>query len=254
MNCHFFLRLLFSATLIVGAGAHHFPVFSQDSSNISVSANVKIENDRSGSTVNLLPKNSPMFSGFHCGDAIKIQAFPDSSGFVNGIYIIDSDGYVDLPLIGLLKVINLTPRQLEQTLADRYIRFLPRLTISIRPMIRVSLLGGFQKPGLYWIDPRESLWGTIEKAGGTVRDDGISKIRWERDSTVISKNVAGYFQSGQSLYSIGFKSGDRLLVTAKPREQGWDSFRNNILPVLSILVTTMTAAATSYFYYETSKR
>ena len=188
---------------------------------------------------------------FQAGDALRISAYPDSGGFPNGIYTIDGDGYADLPLIGLTSVSNLTPRQVELFLAEKYVTYLPRLNIAVRPLFRISLLGGFTKPGLYWIDPRESLWNAVERAGGTLRDDGISKIRWERDTRIVSKNITSYYQSGQSLYAIGFKSGDRLLITAKPKQQAWETFITEVLPVLGILATTVTAAATAYFSYET---
>jgi protein involved in polysaccharide export with SLBB domain len=185
---------------------------------------------------------------FKTGDAVQIAVFPDSMGFPGGIYAIDSHGFVDLPIIGYLRVIDISPHQIEQLLTEKYSSYLPRPNIAVRPAYRISLLGGFSRPGLYWVNPRESLWDAVEKAGGTQRDDGIRKIRWERDSKIIKKTIIPEFQSGASLYSIGFKSGDQLRVTARPRQQFMESIQTNILPFFSIMMTAASVYATYQYY------
>jgi protein involved in polysaccharide export with SLBB domain len=185
---------------------------------------------------------------FKTGDAVRIIVYPDSMGFPGGIYPIDSHGFVDLPIIGYLKVIDMSPEQIEQLLTEKYSAYLPRPNIAVRPAYRISLLGGFLKPGLYWVNPRESLWDAVEKAGGTQREDGIRKIRWERDSKIIKNTIIPEFQSGASLYSIGFKSGDQLRVTPRPRQQFLESFQTNIMPFFSLLLSAVSIFA-MYQYY-----
>jgi protein involved in polysaccharide export with SLBB domain len=185
---------------------------------------------------------------FRTGDAVRVIVYPDSMGFPGGTYPIDSHGFVDLPIIGYLKVIDMSPHQIEQLLTEKYSAYLPRPNIAVRPAYRISLLGGFLRPGLYWVNPRESLWDAVEKAGGTQREDGIRKIKWERDTKIIKKTIIPEFQSGASLYSIGFKSGDQLRVTARPRQQFMESIQTNILPFFTIMLTTASVYATYQYY------
>ena len=185
---------------------------------------------------------------FQKGDGIKIAAYPDTSGFPNGVYLIDSDGFADLPILGYINVLNKTPQQIEDLLLEKYSPYMAHLNISVRPVFRISLLGGFYRPGLYWINPRESLWKAVEHAGGTQREDGFRKIRWERDSKIFKKNIVPEIQSGASLYSIGFKSGDQLWVISRPRQQFWEMFRNEILPIVSLLITSASVYATYQVY------
>jgi polysaccharide export outer membrane protein len=193
----------------------------------------------------------PVFQG---GDAIKISVFPDTNAFPGGIYEIDSDGYVDLPLVGFLQVTGLSGRTLEQLLKEKYVKFLPQPNLTVRPLVRIGLLGGFNRPGLYWIDARESIWAAVRSAGGTQREDGIVKIRWVRDSGIVAKNISGHFQAGKSLYAMGFKSGDQLCVTPRPRETVWERFRSNILPIASIVLSTAVSAAMAYITYDMSQQ
>ena len=185
---------------------------------------------------------------FKTGDAVRIIVYPDSMGFPGGIYPIDSHGFVDLPIIGYLRVIDMSPEQIEKLLTEKYSAYLPRPNIAVRPAYRISLLGGFLKPGLYWVNPRESLWDAVEKAGGTQREDGIRKIKWERDAKIIKKTIIPEYQSGASLYSIGFKSGDQLRVTARPRQQFLESFQTNIMPFFTIILSAASVYA-MYNYY-----
>jgi protein involved in polysaccharide export with SLBB domain len=185
---------------------------------------------------------------FKPGNALKISVYPDSGAFPGGVYPIDSRGMVDLPIIGYLKVIDMSPRQIELLLTEKYSTYLPRPNISVRPVYRISLLGGFLRPGLYWVDPRASLWSAVEKAGGPQREDGIGKIQWVRGSKIVTKNIVPFFQSGASLYSIGFESGDQLCVTPRPRRQVMENIQTNVLPFLTILLTTASVYATYQFY------
>lgn len=184
------------------------------------------------------------------GDGLKIRVPGDSGLFLNGIYPIYDEGCVDLPKIGVVKVLDKTPAQLEEWLASRYITLLPRMSITVRPVIRVGLLGGFLKPGLYWADPRENIWETMALAGGTLREDGICKIRWLRNGKPVCADITPYFQSGKSLSSIGFASGDQLIVTPQPKKEFWDIVTTHIVPIVTVTLGMVTASATLYLAYE----
>lgn len=205
---------------------------SGDSSGISVPAGLK----RAGA--------------FQPGDALKITVYPDTVAFPNGIYHIDSDGFVELPLVGLVRVTDFSIPQFEQLLNEKYVKFLPQPTLTIRPLVRISLLGGFQRPGLYWIDPRESIWAAVQMAGGTLREDGIRKIIWERDSGIVARNIQPFFQSGKSLSTLGFKSGDQLCVTPKPLLSSWDKFNTMVLPITNLIISTSYMIAMAYISFQ----
>jgi protein involved in polysaccharide export with SLBB domain len=188
---------------------------------------------------------------FQYGDAVEIVAFPDSGKLLSGTYFIDHDGYADLPLIGMTSVIHRTPTEVEQYLMTQYKVFLPRQNIIVRVMFRASLLGGFLKPGIYWVNPRGSLWDVLQQGGGTVREDGIKKVHWIHvdSGKIVNRDILPYLQSDQSLLSIGFKSGDQLTVTTIPKQGTWELFRDGILPVLS-LTASLFVSYEVYFYYK----
>jgi protein involved in polysaccharide export with SLBB domain len=191
---------------------------------------------------------------FRAGEAILISTFPDTLSFLRGMHRVDDDGCVDLPIIGRVRVSDKTEKQLVDTLVSAYVNYLRYPILQVRPLIRVSLLGGFYRPGLYWVPPTSSLWDVVFIAGGTLRDDGIKKIRWERSKVLVKKDVVEDFQSGISLQKIGFVSGDQLWATAQPRQRFWETMRTDIIPILSISVSLVYSSIMSIQMYNLYKQ
>lgn len=184
------------------------------------------------------------------GDAMKLQVYPDSSLFPHGVYTIDDRGCARLPIIGPVEVTAMSLSALEEYLRSAYVDYLPHPHIQVEPRIRVSMLGGFYRPGLYYMHPRSSLWEVIKKAGGTQREDGLEKIVWERNHTVISDDIIPYYESGASLQEIGFRSGDQLHVTAQPRLHFWEVMAERVLPMINTTVSLVATSLTAYLAYE----
>ncbi len=187
---------------------------------------------------------------FRPGDALEIITSPDSGKSLHGTFFVDNEGCVDLPLIGMTKVIHRTPMEVEQYLTTQYLAFLPRQNIMVRLMFRAGLLGGFIKPGVYWVDPRGSLWDVIQQAGEPFGKTASARCIGSHldEGKILTRDILPYLQSDQSLLSIGFKSGDQLTVTAMPKQRAWDFFVNNIFPVLSITLTLLLSYE-AYHYY-----
>lgn len=186
---------------------------------------------------------------FFPGDALKISAFPDT-GFPNGVFHIDGNGYVNLPIIGKLHVVSKSEEELVDFLKKNYVDFMRYPYLQVEPLCRVSLLGGFRNPGLYWVPITFSLWDVIRIGGGPTRQDGIKKMRWERDKKVVNNDLVGLFQSGMSLHQINFQSGDQICVTDRPQKNGWDILQMNAIPLLSFTFSAALSVATIYQTYK----
>jgi protein involved in polysaccharide export with SLBB domain len=190
---------------------------------------------------------------FAKGDAVRIAVFQDSLHFVNGIYHIDDDGCVFLPIVGKIKIDTMPERNLTSYLNSAYLQFLRYPTIQVQPLIRISLLGGFAKPGLFYVSPSASLWDAVAMAGGPAREDGIKKITWERDGKTVNNDLLQSIESGVSLKTMGIRSGDQFWVTHVSVRDGWEIFTTGVLPILSVSVTAAATTATVYYLFQTSK-
>jgi protein involved in polysaccharide export with SLBB domain len=184
------------------------------------------------------------------GEAIQIRAYPDTGAFVNGFYPIDGEGRIYLPIIGKMKIVGMSEKAFLDTLKAQYISYLRYPNVQVRHSIRISLLGGFQRPGLYYIDPDYSMWDAVYLAGGTTREDGLKRMCWERDRFPVTKDIIPYYQSGQSLRSIGFQSGDQLWTPVEPKRKWWETVvKDIILSQVFPIVTTSASLFISYIVY-----
>jgi|GEM_PF-1355148 protein involved in polysaccharide export with SLBB domain len=189
------------------------------------------------------------------GEAIRISAYPDTSAFVNGFYTIDGEGRIYLPIIGKMDVSGMSEKAFLDTLKAQYISYLRYPNLQVRHLVRVSLLGGFQRPGLYYIDPDNSIWDAVYQTGGTTREDGLKRMKWERDRQIVAEDIIPYYQSGQSLRVIGFQSGDQLWTPVDPKRSWWEVVvKDVVLSQIFPIITASAAVYISYLAYTTNRR
>ena len=172
------------------------------------------------------------------GDAIGITVRTDTTQFLNGIYPVDNEGYVYLPIVGPLHVTSRSPHDLRRFLDSAFVKYLPYPDIQVRRLVRLSLVGGFNQPGLYYVDPELSLWDALREAGGPVRDDGFRKLRWYRGAKRMREDLIPVLQAGSTLDEAGIRSGDHITVRHRLRRSGWEVFTDDVAPLISLLITS----------------
>ena len=154
------------------------------------------------------------------GDAVEVSTYPDTLFFLNAIYPIDDAGYIELPIHGKTRISQMNQLEFVNFLLDKYKDYLRFPNIQVKPMIRLSVLGGVPRPGFYYFDKDYSLWDVMKLVGGTMDEDGLKKIRWKRDGEVVEDNVIPFLQSGIALKNISFRSGDQIWVRS-PNKPGF---------------------------------
>jgi protein involved in polysaccharide export with SLBB domain len=167
------------------------------------------------STINGAQKPGPA-NEFYPGDAVRISVIeldrsPDRKTIeINGDYTISSMGQILLPIIGNVKVVGYDRIGLAKYLVELFSSYLREPYIATTPLIRVTLMGAFNRPGAYRINPESSLWQLVEMAEGPKEDCDLNSIRVERGGKVVIKNLLSQFERGYSLQDIGIKSGDQI--------------------------------------------
>ncbi|MDE2058417.1 MAG: SLBB domain-containing protein [candidate division NC10 bacterium] len=84
---------------------------------------------------------------------------------------VGAEGFINLPLVGLVKVRGLTARRLERELADlvgQKFLYNPQVSVFIEEYRsqRVAVLGEVNKPGIYEVNDRRMLTDMLAQAGG----------------------------------------------------------------------------------------
>lgn len=191
---------------------------------------------------------------FKPGDAIQISVFPDTSSFLHNIFPIDGKGFVFLPIVGKTQVVAMSETEFINFLSKNFTQYLRTPTIQVRPLIRVSVLGGFIRPSLYYVDPNSTLWDVIYRAGGTIREEGLKKMRWERNKKNIETDLIPYIQSGKSLAEIGFRSGDQIWTPTPGIPSFWDNLLRYGMPLISVGISAYTLYYTTQLAFVRYRR
>jgi protein involved in polysaccharide export with SLBB domain len=188
------------------------------------------------------PQNENESLPFKPGDGVEVSAYPDTLEIVNKTYPITELGYIDLPIYGKVKITGMTKLELENFLKEKFKDYLRFPYLQVKPVIRISVLGGVPIPNFYYFDPDLSLWELIKKTGGTVDEDGLKDMKWERDRGAVKKNLIPYLQSGMSLKHIGIRSGDQIWVKT-PGKPGFIEKLTKFFPIFTFAVGVFS------FYY-----
>ena len=165
------------------------------------------------------------------GDAIFLSTYPDSLSFLNGIYPIDDQGYIEFPIGDRIKISTMSEEGFLNYLRDHYQIYMRSPNLYVRPMIRVTVVGGFIIPGMYYVDQNMSLWDLFKQAGGLSHEEALYDINWERNGEKVVEDLTPYLESGVSLKTMGFQSGDLVWTPSPQAEDTWDFVTSRLLPV-----------------------
>ena len=99
------------------------------------------------------------------GDILQLKVYRDSE--LTGSYLIEANGFVQIPGLGTIRAAGLRPDQVTQAMVEAMrAKGFREPELAVRPMIRLSVLGQVRTPMLYSIDPGLSLLQLITLAGG----------------------------------------------------------------------------------------
>jgi protein involved in polysaccharide export with SLBB domain len=121
------------------------------------------------------------------GDEIKITVW----GKIEGLWdvVVDSDGNISLPKVGILGVTGLTFKELKdllhKELSKYYIGFEMNVTMGALRTIRVYVIGNAERPGAYTISSLSTLINALFEAGGPSKTGTMRDIQLKRNGQIV---------------------------------------------------------------------
>jgi polysaccharide biosynthesis/export protein len=141
--------------------------------------------------------------------AIRILEAPE---IVERPVRVDTNGFIELPLVGRLKAGGLTVAELHDVLVSKYKTFIlePEITVAVEEFRSqpVSVIGAVNSPGVQQVRGRKTLVEMLSLAGGVRPDAGYSvKITRRLESGPLDLPTATVDPSGQfSVAEVSLKS------------------------------------------------
>jgi len=186
-----------------------------------------------------------IFNTFFSGEGMIIQVPLDTASVFNGSFPIDSAGYVHFPVLGREFVHGKSVAEVEEYLQKNAAPYLKDVHVSATPAIRVTLLGFWKNPGMYYIDAEATVWEAFRVAGGPAGEVNIHKWRVMRGSTDLSVPILDEFSKGSTMRAAGVKSGDIFVIPVpNPASGFWYWFRETLSVTAEVAAVTATILTT----------
>lgn len=173
------------------------------------------------------------------GDALKIAVWREKE--LTGEYLIDARGLVQIPGLGDIIVAGLTPMEVKERLSEQLVRRgIVSPEISVQPVIRVSVLGEVENPGLLSVEPGTNLIHLITLAGGPTERANMKSVRVIRAGRPYEVDLQSAL-SGSSAGRVVLFSNDVVFLD---RRRGLTrenlSFGMNLLTAVLSIVSVVT--------------
>jgi polysaccharide export outer membrane protein len=154
------------------------------------------------------------------GDLLEITVFESEN--LNTTARVSSRGYVTLPLLGQIKVKELTAREaevnIENLYREKYIKD-PHVSVFVKEHLsqRVTLVGQFKQPGTYEYPSKQSLLDVIALAGG-LTDKAGHTVQIRRHSVrpdepnVLLVDLDELIKEGRTDLNVDIRGGDIIFA------------------------------------------
>jgi len=152
------------------------------------------------------------------GDTLTVS-YDDRTKRVGATYKVSSDGMINLPLVGAIKVAGLNRMNARQVIEDmlhEYIRH-PEVGISINTAGRYMVLGQVTSPGVYLLQPNLTIMEAILEADGYDEDNSNLKsvlvMRGGLEKPIVQRlDLKKMIKTGDRSDNILVKPGDMIYV------------------------------------------
>lgn len=157
--------------------------------------------------------------------------------------IVESDGYVKMPLIGRVKIAGLTIKEAEKYLEDKYdsLYVEPYLTLRVsnKRIIVFPGNGGAAKV-MPMLNNNTNVLEAIASAGGILEDGKAYKVKLIRNNPDTTKKPFVYLMDLSRIDGITagksiVQAGDIIYV--EPRYKPVATFAKEVAPILTLLTT-----------------
>lgn len=172
--------------------------------------------------------------------SVRIIGFRDAQGLDN--IMIGTDGYVNLPYAGSVKLAGLTLEEAKQVLTDKFSKYLkiPDMSVMVNSYgpRKVQVLGEVNNPGTVELASDDmNVTNAISKAGWVTTYGRIKKAQVLRiiDGTMYVReaNIKDYIEKHDITQNLALEDGDIIFI---PKSNKID-FHQDILPLLNVYNT-----------------
>ncbi|MBI5188640.1 MAG: SLBB domain-containing protein [Nitrospirae bacterium] len=149
------------------------------------------------------------------GDEIKITLW----GMIEGNYllVVDRDGNIVIPKVGVLTVVGMNLGQLksfiQQEISKYYKDFNINITLGSLRGIRVFVVGNAMRPGSYVVSSLSTLVNALFASGGPSKTGSMRNVELKREGkTIVTFDMYDFILKGDKTRDVRLLPGDVIFI------------------------------------------
>jgi protein involved in polysaccharide export with SLBB domain len=152
---------------------------------------------------------------FTTGDRIVIHVAQEQT--LNDTFPVRAGRVLLLPNLGEISMAGVLRSEAQRYLTGEIAKYVKDPTVTVDPLVRVSILGAVQKPGFYTVRADMLASEVIMVGGGPTTSANLEKTVVRRNGKVVRENkeLQVAFNRGVSLDALNLQAGDELFVSEK---------------------------------------
>lgn len=159
--------------------------------------------------------------------------------------VVESDGYVKMPLLGKLMIKGLSIKEAELLMEEKYSKFYIDPYVSLRISNKRVIIfpgNGGQAKVLPIINNNTSVLEAIANAGGILEDGKAYKVKLIRSNTDPTQKPYVYLMDLSDI--SGIKDGQSIvqagdIIYVEPRYKPLTAFNREITPIISLITSVL---------------
>lgn len=156
---------------------------------------------------------------FHNGDQIRVSILAEPG--LSGTYTVNSQREITMPSGATISVAGILRSEIEAYLSTQFKRFVNQPTVTATPYIRVSMFGGVNKPGFYYVPANTLLSDAI--MSDSFANGPANNVRWKKSTIMRQDQVivdgtefSDAIYRGRTLDQLNVQAGDEIDVAVRP--------------------------------------
>jgi protein involved in polysaccharide export with SLBB domain len=152
---------------------------------------------------------------FAPGDRLVLHVLEEPT--LNDTFAVKPGGVLVLPNLPDISMNGVLRSEAQAYLAEQIAKYVRNATVTVDPLVRVSILGAVNRPGFYTVRADMLASEVVMAGGGPTNDANLRKTEIRRNGEVVrdDKQVELAFTRGVSLDALNLQAGDEIYVGKK---------------------------------------
>lgn len=147
------------------------------------------------------------------GDVLQIVVWGQAE--YSGSFKVDETGKIPYPVLGEIDTRDKTMTQIREEIRAALSQIFNAPFVTVTPQFNIAVLGEVRNPGLFPVDPTQTVLDIVAMAGGPNPNGNINKIRLLRGGQTLDLRLERDRVGALTLQEVGLRSGDQIMVSRR---------------------------------------